>query len=111
MYMNLAYSSTKLFTPSLLLSHIASTMRSALLALVALASVLARAQNTSYINGLVSALEGAGLTQLVSVAATVNGTSVGQSLLADLTSGNAYTIFAPSNDACKSNPSLLSFQL
>ena len=75
-------------------------MKSAAVTL-ALATVLARAQNTTYLDGLVSALESAGLTELITVAATVNGTSAGQSLLNNLTSGNAYTIFAPNNDACE----------
>ncbi|KIP05780.1 hypothetical protein PHLGIDRAFT_107813, partial [Phlebiopsis gigantea 11061_1 CR5-6] len=77
-------------------------MKSATLSAVVLAAVSARAQNTTFLDGLVTALQGAGLTELVNVAAAVNGTSVGQSLLTNLTSGDAYTIFAPDNDAWSS---------
>ena len=69
---------------------------------LALAPTLAMAQNATFINGLVSALTSANLTQLVSVAATINSTSTGQSLLADISNGGPFVIFAPSNDACKS---------
>jgi uncharacterized surface protein with fasciclin (FAS1) repeats len=73
------------------------------LALLSLAAA-ASAQNATSLAGLASALTSAGLTQLVSVATTLNGTAKGQQLLANITSGNPYLIFAPNNDAWKSAP-------
>jgi len=80
-------------------------MRSALF--LALLPVVAYAQNPSAVSGLVQALNQAGLTQLVQVAAQLNGTTVGQSLLSNLTSGDPFLVFAPNNEAWSSAPSNL----
>lgn len=66
----------------------------------ALAPTLAVAQDASALASLVSALQNAGLTQLVQVASTLNGTEIGQQVLSNLTSGNPFVIFAPNDAAC-----------
>lgn len=74
------------------------------LSLLGLATA-ATAQNTSAVAGLVGALTSAGLTQLVSIASTLNSTSAGQQLLQNITSGDPYLIFAPNNNAWQTAPS------
>jgi uncharacterized surface protein with fasciclin (FAS1) repeats len=72
------------------------------LALTALADAQ---QNSTYISGLVQALNNAGLTSLATAVGFANSTGSGNQLLADLSNqGNNYTIFAP-NDAAFSNVS------
>ena len=71
---------------------------------LALTAALANAQqNSTYISGLVQALNNAGLTSLATSIGSINSTSAGSQLLADLSNQNSnYTIFAPNNDACQS---------
>ncbi|CAE6458527.1 unnamed protein product [Rhizoctonia solani] len=72
-------------------------MRSyALLALAAPA--IAQNLNTTYLTGLLGALNGLGLTSLVSVASSLANNSDGGTLLAQLAQGNK-TVFAPNNEA------------
>ncbi|KIK97589.1 hypothetical protein PAXRUDRAFT_824797 [Paxillus rubicundulus Ve08.2h10] len=52
----------------------------------------------SYLDGLVQTLTTNGLTQLASIATSLNGTAVGQGLLSQLPEGNK-TLFAPTNEA------------
>jgi uncharacterized surface protein with fasciclin (FAS1) repeats len=77
------------------------------LSLLALLPAVAYAQNAGDVAGLVQSLTQLGLTQLVQVAAQLNTTSFGQSLLRNLTSGDPYLIFAPNNAAWSSAPSNL----
>ena len=74
---------------------------------LALTATLANAQdngqNSTYLNGLLQALNGAGLTTLATAVGFVNSTGTGNQLLATLSNQkNNYTIFAPNNDACQS---------
>ena len=77
-------------------------MKLSALSTLVLTPALALAQDATFLTGLISALQSADLTQLITVAATINGTSVGQGLLSNISDGNAFTIFAPNNDACES---------
>ncbi|GJE96804.1 fasciclin domain-containing protein [Phanerochaete sordida] len=79
-------------------------MRHAALLSLALAPSVALAQNSTILAGLVGALSAAGLTQLINVATTINSTSVGQSILANITSGSPFLLFAPNNDAWSKAP-------
>lgn len=54
-----------------------------------------------FLDGLIQALNGFGLTSLASASAVLNSTSGGQRVVQSVSSGN-WTIFAPSNQACKS---------
>lgn len=71
--------------------------------ILALTAALANAQdNSTYISGLVQALNNAGLTSLASTLGSVNSTSAGNQLLANLSNqNNNFTVFAPNNDACQ----------
>ena len=60
-------------------------------------------QNASILTDLLSTLNDAGLTQLVSVASQINSSAAGPSVLAQLASGKPYVLFAPDNSACKSS--------
>ncbi|CAE6477849.1 unnamed protein product [Rhizoctonia solani] len=72
-------------------------MRSyAVLALAAPA--LAQNLNTTYITGLLGALNGLGLTSLVSVATSLANDTNGMALLSQLSQGSK-TVFAPNNEA------------
>ncbi|KAG8762694.1 hypothetical protein FRC11_008009 [Ceratobasidium sp. 423] len=63
------------------------------------APALAQDVNTTYLTGLLGALNGLGLTSLVSIASSVaNNTNGGTALLAQLSQGNK-TVFAPNNEA------------
>ncbi|KAI0344315.1 FAS1 domain-containing protein [Trametopsis cervina] len=77
----------------------------ALLPLALLPAALAQnnSSNSTFLAGLVGTLASAGLTQLVSVASSLNGTTFGQQLLTNLSSG-PYLIFAPNNDAWSKAP-------
>lgn len=69
----------------------------------ALANAQDNTQNSTYIAGLLQALNGAGLTTLATAVGFVNSTGSGNHLLALLSNQkNNYTIFAPNNDACQS---------
>jgi len=60
-------------------------------------------QNSTYISGLVQALNDANLTSLAIAVGSVNSTGTGNQLLAALSNqGNNYTIFAPNDAACQS---------
>ena len=75
-------------------------MKLTLLGLVALVpTTFAQAQNATYLAGFAQALNDVGLTQLATVATSINGTALGQQLLAALPTRN-WTIFAPDNTAC-----------
>ncbi|KAG8680057.1 hypothetical protein FRC09_018514, partial [Ceratobasidium sp. 395] len=63
--------------------------------------------NTTYITGLLAALNSAGLTSLVSVAQSVANNTNGTALLAQLSQGQK-TVFAPSNAAFADVPSNVS---
>jgi uncharacterized surface protein with fasciclin (FAS1) repeats len=73
-------------------------------AILALTAGLASAQqNTTYVSGLVQALNNAGLTSLATTIGSVNSTGPGSQLLSNLSNqGKNYTIFAPNNDAFSS---------
>jgi uncharacterized surface protein with fasciclin (FAS1) repeats len=62
-------------------------------------SALAQSVNQTYVAGLINALNGLGLTSLVTVATKVAGTPQGQQLLAGLSTGTPFTVFAPTNVA------------
>jgi len=73
------------------------------LALTTLANAQDNGQNATYLNGLLQALNGAGLTTLATAVGFVNSTGAGNQLLATLSNQkNNYTILAPNNDACQS---------
>ncbi|KAF5371368.1 hypothetical protein D9615_009668 [Tricholomella constricta] len=61
-------------------------------------SFYAQAQSLN-VTGLISALQGAGLTSLATAAQRANETKAGQDLLSALVSGSNYTVFAPNNAA------------
>lgn len=75
--------------------------------LLALTATLANAQsnqNSTYVSGLIQALNDAGLTTLASAVGAVNSTNVGSQLLSKLSNQSQnYTVFAPNNDACESS--------
>lgn len=61
-------------------------------------------QNSTYVSGLIQALNNAGLTTLASAVGVVNSTNVGGQLLSNLSNQSKnYTVFAPNNDACTSH--------
>lgn len=66
------------------------------------------AQNSSYFLGLAQALNNQGLTTLSTLAASAVNDTAGAALFQELQSGNK-TVFAPSNEACASFSSVLSF--
>lgn len=70
------------------------------LAAAALPLVNAQSANSTFLTGLISALQAANLTSLAMVATMINSTTSGQELLAGLATGN-YTIFAPTDVACE----------
>ena len=65
-----------------------------------LPSIIA-AQNITFLADLLQSLQGAGLSQLVTVAGQLNSTEVGQYLLANISNGSPHVLFAPSNEACE----------
>ncbi|TCD65884.1 hypothetical protein EIP91_002044 [Steccherinum ochraceum] len=69
-----------------------------LFAVAALPVVVAQA-NTTFLAEVVSALSGAGLTSIASIALNVNSTAVGQSVLANISNGTPHLLFAPTNQA------------
>ncbi|RPD59326.1 FAS1 domain-containing protein [Lentinus tigrinus ALCF2SS1-7] len=56
-------------------------------------------QNATLLAGLISLLNDAGLSQLVNVTSQVNTSAAGPSVLAQLSSGGTYVLFAPNNTA------------
>ncbi|KAG8729065.1 hypothetical protein FRC12_021287 [Ceratobasidium sp. 428] len=79
----------------------------ALLVAALAAPASAQQVNTTYITGLLAALNSAGLTSLVSVAQSVANNTNGTALLAQLSQGQK-TVFAPSNAAFADVPSNVS---
>lgn len=77
--------------------------------LLALTATLANAQdnqNSTYVSGLIQTLNNAGLTSLASAVGVVNSTNAGSQLLSKLSNQSQnYTVFAPSDNACKYLPS------
>ncbi|KAK2462649.1 hypothetical protein APHAL10511_005382 [Amanita phalloides] len=72
----------------------------ALVALFALfPALLAHSQNFTFIEGLVSSLSSLGYSAFSQDLLLINSTQVGQSILANLSSGANFTIFIPSNQA------------
>ena len=69
-----------------------------LLALLAAASV-AVAQNTTFLDGLLSTLSDAGASSLTQLVGQLNGTSQGQYLLSAISNGDPYVVFAPNDTA------------
>ncbi|KAF9779813.1 FAS1 domain-containing protein [Thelephora terrestris] len=70
--------------------------------LLALTATLANAQsqNSTYVSGLIQALNNAGLTTLATAVGAVNSTNVGSQLLSQLSDQSRnFTVFAPNNDA------------
>jgi uncharacterized surface protein with fasciclin (FAS1) repeats len=70
--------------------------------LLALTATLANAQdqNSTYVSGLIQALNTAGLTTLASAVGVVNSTTTGSQLLSRLSNQNQnFTVFAPNDDA------------
>jgi len=55
-----------------------------------------------FLDGLIQALNGSGLTSLASAGTLLNSTAEGQRVVHSISSGN-WTVFAPSNQACKSS--------
>lgn len=76
--------------------------------LLALTATLANAQsqNSTYVSGLIQALNNAGLTVLSSAIGSINSTSSGSQLLSKLSNQSQnFTLFAPDNDAFNNIPS------
>ncbi|OCH85619.1 FAS1 domain-containing protein [Obba rivulosa] len=83
-------------------------MKSAFLSaalLVAAPSAWAQSQNLTFLTGLLTTLQSANLTSLISATSTFNSSGVGQGILGDLSSGSPFVLFAPSNEAFASAPS------
>ena len=59
----------------------------------------AMAQNLTFLTGLLSSLGSAGLTQIATVAQSINGTTVGRNLLLNISNGEPHILFAPTNAA------------
>ncbi len=59
-------------------------------------------QNFTFLSGLFQTLNSSGHTQLSSVAAKLNGTAAGQSVLSQLSNGSPFVLFAPTDNACMS---------
>ena len=76
-------------------------MRLSLLSLLSIVPAAAYAQNLTFLSGLVSALQTAGLTQTLAVATSLNGTVAGSSILANISNGDPHLIFAPNDAACE----------
>ena len=75
-------------------------LSAAALLLASCASVLG--QNTTFLSGFTDALNNAGLTSLANITARLNSTAAGPSVLAQLSSGRPYLVFAPTNAARES---------
>lgn len=72
--------------------------------LLTLATTFVNAQNSqpnaTYVNGLVQALNNAGLTSLATAIGAINSTAIGSQVLGQLSNTtNNYTVFAPDNGA------------
>ncbi|TFY63873.1 hypothetical protein EVJ58_g2981 [Rhodofomes roseus] len=76
------------------------------LALLAAANSVV-AQNSTFLDGLMSTLEHAGCTSLTQLASSLNSTSQGQYLLKTISNGDPYVLFAPNDTAVSNAPSNL----
>lgn len=65
-----------------------------------LAQVTAQSQNATFIEAFLNELTSLGFNQLANVTMVINQTTVGQQLLSRL-SNSTFTIFAPTDAACK----------
>ncbi|KAH8101625.1 FAS1 domain-containing protein [Cristinia sonorae] len=72
--------------------------------LLAAAVPAAMAQNITFLTGLLGSLQSAGLTQIASIAQSLNSTSEGQNVLASLSSGSPYLLLAPNDAALENAP-------
>ncbi|KDQ51353.1 hypothetical protein JAAARDRAFT_199187 [Jaapia argillacea MUCL 33604] len=83
-----------------------------LIPLLSLGLAKAQSINTTYLNGLLNELTNAGFTSLVSAAASVENTTVGQEILSELSSASngstKFTVFVPTNVAFSGVPSNIS---
>jgi len=70
--------------------------------LAALAPALAQAQNLTFFTGLFTQLQSVGVTQLATLASSLNSSSVGQSLLLNISNGEPHILFAPNDHALSS---------
>lgn len=77
-------------------------MKTSAVLLGSLLPAAAMAQNITFLTGLLQTLQGAGLSQLATVATQMNSSTVGQYLLANISNGSPHILFAPNNQACKS---------
>ncbi|THH26849.1 hypothetical protein EUX98_g7337 [Antrodiella citrinella] len=68
----------------------------------AIPATLGQSVNITFLTGLLGSLETAGLTQLATFAQSINSTSVGQSLLANISNGSPHLLFAPTDAALRS---------
>jgi uncharacterized surface protein with fasciclin (FAS1) repeats len=69
--------------------------------------VYAQSINTTFVNAFSQALHGAGLNTFANAVNQINSTTVGQNVLAQLSTGKNFTVFVPTDVACKSEESCL----
>ncbi|KAK7688277.1 hypothetical protein QCA50_008647 [Cerrena zonata] len=79
-------------------------MKASTLLFNSLLPAAAVAQNITFLTGFLQTLQGAGLTQLATVATQLNSSSVGQYLLANISNGSPHILFAPNNEALSNAP-------
>ena len=72
-----------------------------LLALPAIAVAQNFTQNTTFLAELAAALNSLSLTITLNATISLNATETGAGLLANISSGNPFLLFAPTDDACK----------
>lgn len=75
-----------------------------LLAAAVVPTVMAQSANLTFLAGFLNTLQTAGLTQIATLAQSLNSTSVGQNILAELSNGSPSLLFAPNNAACTYDP-------
>ncbi|PCH33023.1 hypothetical protein WOLCODRAFT_53952, partial [Wolfiporia cocos MD-104 SS10] len=68
-------------------------------------------QNWTFLEGLIGRLQSAGLTSLTGIASQLNSSDQGRSLLATISNGGSYVLFAPNNAAFSNAPSNLTDDL
>ncbi|KAJ3481384.1 hypothetical protein NLI96_g7693 [Meripilus lineatus] len=68
-------------------------------------TVLAQGPNVTFINGLLETLSNRNLSAFASVAQSLNGSGVGQYLLANISNGEPHILFVPTNEALANAPS------
>ena len=74
-------------------------MKASVLSLFALPAIVA-AQNFTFLASLAEALNSLGLIQTLNATISLNNTATGLEVLANISSGNPFLIFAPTDDAC-----------